>query len=84
MWKANSLEKNLDAGKDWRQEKKWAAKDEMLGWYHQLNGYEFEETRGDSEGEGSLVCCMQSMVLQRVQYDWGTEQQQQIKVILYH
>ena len=27
------------------------------GWHHQLNEYEFEQTPGDSEGQGSLVCC---------------------------
>ena len=31
--------------------------DEMVGWYHQLNGHGFEQTLGDSEGQGSLVCC---------------------------
>ena len=30
--------------------------DEIVGWYHQLNGHEFEQTLGDSEGQGSLVC----------------------------
>ena len=30
---------------------------EMVGWHHQLNGHEFEQTLGDSEGQGSLVCC---------------------------
>ena len=30
--------------------------DEMLGWHHQLNGHEFEQTPGDGEGQGSLVC----------------------------
>ena len=29
----------------------------MVGWHHQLNGYEFEQTPGDSEGQGSLACC---------------------------
>ena len=29
----------------------------MVGWHHQLNGHEFEQTQGDSEGQGSLVCC---------------------------
>ena len=29
----------------------------MVGWYHQLNEYEFEQTSGDSEGQGNLVCC---------------------------
>ena len=29
----------------------------MVGWHHQLNGHEFEQTPGDSEGQGSLGCC---------------------------
>ena len=29
----------------------------MVGWHHQLNGQEFEQTLGDSEGQGSLACC---------------------------
>ena len=29
----------------------------MVGWHHQLNGYEFEETQGVSDGQGGLVCC---------------------------
>ena len=28
-----------------------------VGWYHRLNGHEFEQTLGDSEVQGSLVCC---------------------------
>ena len=31
--------------------------DEMVGWHHQINGHEFDQTPGDSEGQGSLVCC---------------------------
>ena len=30
--------------------------DEMVGWYHQLNGQEFEQALGDGEGQGSLMC----------------------------
>ena len=30
--------------------------DEMVGWHHQLNGHEFKQTLGDSEGQGSLAC----------------------------
>ena len=30
---------------------------ETVGWNHQLNGHEFEQTPGDSEGQRSLVCC---------------------------
>ena len=26
----------------------------MVGWHHQLNGHEFEQTLGDGDGEGSL------------------------------
>jgi len=29
----------------------------MVGWHHRLNGHEFEQTPGDGEGQGSLVCC---------------------------
>ena len=29
----------------------------MVGWPHHLNGHEFEQTPGDSEGQGSLACC---------------------------
>ena len=29
----------------------------MVGWHHRLNGHELEQTVGDSEGQGSLVCC---------------------------
>ena len=29
----------------------------MVGWHHQLNGHEFQQTRGDSKGQGSLVYC---------------------------
>ena len=31
--------------------------DETVGWHHWLNGHEFEQTWGESEGQGSLVCC---------------------------
>ena len=34
--------KDPDAGKDWRQEEKGTTEDEMVGWYHWLNGHEFE------------------------------------------
>ena len=29
----------------------------MVGWHHQLDRHEFEQTLGDGEGQGSLVCC---------------------------
>ena len=46
-----------DAGKDKGQEEKRVTEDEMVGWYHRLDGHEFEETLGDSEGQGSLARC---------------------------
>ena len=42
---------------DWRQKGKRAAEDEMVEWHHWLNGHEFEQTLGDSEGQGSLAFC---------------------------
>ena len=29
----------------------------MVGWHHRLNGHEFEQTLGESEGQGNLACC---------------------------
>ena len=55
--KSQLIRKDPDAGENWRQEEKGTTKDEMVGWYHQLNGHEFEQAPGDSEGQGSLVCC---------------------------
>ena len=49
--------KDPDSGKDWRVEEKGKTEDEIVGWYHQLNGHEFEQTPGDGEGQGSLECC---------------------------
>ena len=48
--------KDPDAGKDWGQEAKGSTEDKMVGWHHQLNGHEFEQTLGDNEAQGSLVC----------------------------
>ena len=48
------LGKDSDPGKDWGQEEKEATEDEMVGWHHWLNGQEFEQTPGDSEGQKSL------------------------------
>ena len=49
--------KDPDAGLDWRQEKKGTTEDEMVGWHHLFNEHEFEQILGDSERQGSLVCC---------------------------
>ena len=48
---------DTDDGKDWGQEGKKVTEDKMTGWHHWLNGHEFEQTPGDSEGQGSRTCC---------------------------
>ena len=49
-------EKDPDAGKDWRQEKKGTAEDKMVGWHHQLDEHEFEQALRVGNGQGGQVC----------------------------
>ena len=49
--------------------------DEMAGWHHPLNRHEFEQTPGDSEGQGNLVC-YSPWGPQRTGHNLVTEQQQ--------
>ena len=58
-WNAKSwlFGKDPDAGKDWRQEEKGKTEYKMVGWHHCLNGHEFEQALGDSEGQERLACC---------------------------
>ena len=49
--------KEPDAEKDWGQEEKGMTEDEVVGWYHRLNGHEFEWTPGVGDGQGSLMWC---------------------------
>ena len=53
--KSQLIGKDPDPGKDSGQEKRVA--EEMVEWHHQVNGHEFEQTLGDSEGQGSLARC---------------------------
>ena len=69
MWRIDSLEKTLMLGKI---EGRRRTEDEMVGWYHWLNGHEFEETRCTEEA-GML----QSMGSQKIGQDLVTEQQSQ-------
>ena len=55
--KSQLIGKDPGAGKDRRQEEKGATEDEMVGRHHRLDGHEFEQTLGDSKGQGSLLCC---------------------------
>ena len=57
MQRTDSLEKDPDVAKDWRQEEKGPTEDEMVGWHHRLNGQKFEKALGVGEGQGGLVCC---------------------------
>ena len=40
-----------------RAEKKGVTEDEIVGWHHQHNDHEFEQTLGDSKRQGSLASC---------------------------
>ena len=52
----------------------------MAGWHYQLNGHEFEQISGDSEGQGNLMCC--SPWDHRVGHDLATEQQQHLNYVI--
>ena len=65
-WSSNTLAtwcedlfigKDPDSRKDWRQEEKGTSEDKTVGWHHQPNRHEFEQTPGDGERWGRLVCC---------------------------
>ena len=63
--------KDPDAGKDWRQEEKGTTEDEMVGWYHRLDGRVWASSRGWWwTGKPGVL---QSMGLQRVGHDWAIE-----------
>ena len=50
------IRKDPDAQKDGRQEEKGTTEDEIAGWYHRLNGHEFEQAPAVGDRQGSLVC----------------------------
>jgi len=55
MQRTNSLERPRCQKR--LQKDKGMTEDEMAGWHYQHSGHELEQTLGDSEGQGSLVCC---------------------------
>ena len=57
IWYTESLEKDPDAGKDCRQEKKGMTDGEMVEWHHRLNGHDSEQSLRVDDGQGILVCC---------------------------
>ena len=64
------LGKDHDAGKDWKQEEKGMTEDEMVGWHHRLDGYEFEQALGVGDGQGSLACCSPRGCKELTQLNW--------------
>ena len=46
----------------------------MVGWHHQFNGHEFEQTLGDSEGQGSLISCS----------PWGCKELDTTELLHFH
>ena len=55
--KSRLFGKDPDAGKDRGQEEKGTIEDELVGWHHQLNGHEFEQTPRDNERQGCRTRC---------------------------
>ena len=54
--------------------------DEMVGWHHQLNGHELEQTLGDREGQGRRHAAVYGVAKSRTQLsDWTTKTDQQTK-----
>ena len=51
------IRKDPDAGKDRGQKEKGTTENVMVGWHHRLDGHEFEQALGVSDGQGSLACC---------------------------
>ena len=78
MSSSQLIGRDPDTGKDWRQEKKGATKDEVVGWHQQLNGHEFEHVQEMNSrrwwriGKPGMLL---SVGLQRVRYDLATQQQ---------
>ena len=54
--KSRIFGKDPDTERVWEQEEKGVTEDEIVGWHHQLNGHDYEQTPGYSEGQGSLAC----------------------------
>ena len=82
--KSRLIGKDSDAGKDWRQEEKGTTEDEMVQWHPWLNGHEFEHAPGDSEGQGSLVCCSPWGCKELNMTEWLNTQQKQNSTFLRH
>ena len=73
MWRTDFIRKNLDGGKDWRQQEKGTIEDEIVGWHYRLSGHEFEQGPGDGEVQGCLACCSSGVTKNQTRLsDWIT------------
>ena len=57
LQRADSLEKTLMLGETGGQEEKGTTEDEMVRWYHRLDGHGFGWTLEVGDGQGGLACC---------------------------
>ena len=55
--KSQTIRKDPEPGKDWRQEEEGMTGGKMVGWNHWLNGHEFEQALGAGDAQGRLTCC---------------------------
>ena len=76
MWRANSLEKDPDAEKDWGQEEKGEGEDRGwdVGWHHRFNGHEFEQAPGVGKHREAWRAAAHRVA--KSQNDWATGQQE--------
>ena len=73
-----------EAGKDWQQEEKGITENDIVGWHHWSNGYEFEKSSVIGDGQGVLVCCSLRVYKESEMTEWlnWTELNTSIKCLL--
>ena len=78
--KCQLIGKDLDAGKNRRQEEKGKTEDKMVRWHHRFNGHEWAgvDRRWWGTGKPGML---QSRGSQRVRHDWATEQQPPVNLL---
>ena len=66
------IRKDLDAGKDWRQNEKGTWEDAMVRWHHWLNGHEFEQIQGDVKGREAWCVAIHGVAKSQTQLSYRT------------
>ena len=77
--KGQLIEKNSDAGNDWRQEKGW----QRMRWLHGITDLSDEQAPGVGDGQGSLLCCSPWGCKESdttKQLNWLTDKQQAVRI----